>query len=89
MTSERPVWVRINACDTAWHEGDAAMAAHPGLRGFMIPKAEHLPRVLIKACLDHEKSIIPLVETAVGFKNLPELAGTVTVERLAFGSIDF
>lgn len=30
MTVERPVWVRINACDTAWHDGDAKIAAHPG-----------------------------------------------------------
>jgi citrate lyase subunit beta / citryl-CoA lyase len=89
MTPERPVWVRINACNTAWHEADVEIAAHPGLRGFMIPKAEQLPRTLIKACLEHKKSLIPLVETAVGFKNLPGLAETAAVERLAFGSIDF
>jgi citrate lyase subunit beta / citryl-CoA lyase len=89
MTPERPVWVRINACNTAWHEGDVEIAAHPGLRGFVIPKAEQLPPTLIKACLGHKKSLIPLVETAVGFKNLTGLAETATVERLAFGSIDF
>lgn len=89
MTPERQVWVRINGCNTAWHEGDVEIAANPGLRGFMIPKAEHLPHALIKARLDHQKSLIPLVETALGFKNLPELAATATVERLAFGSIDF
>jgi citrate lyase subunit beta/citryl-CoA lyase len=89
MTPERPVWVRINACNTAWHEGDVEIAAHPGLRGFVIPKAEQLPPTLIKACLEHKKSLIPLVETAVGFKNLTGLAETATVERLAFGSIDF
>jgi citrate lyase subunit beta/citryl-CoA lyase len=81
--------VRINACNTAWHEGDVEIAAHPGLRGFVIPKAEQLPPTLIKACLEHKKSLIPLVETAVGFKNLTGLAETATVERLAFGSIDF
>ena len=89
MTPERPVWVRINACNTAWYEGDVEIVAHPGLRGFVIPKSEHLPRALISACLEHKKTLIPLVETAVGFKNLPGLAKTATVERLAFGSIDF
>jgi citrate lyase subunit beta / citryl-CoA lyase len=89
MTPERPVWVRINARNTAWYENDVELAAHPGLRGFMIPKAEHLPRGLINACLEHKKSLILLVETAVGFKNLSGLAETATVERLAFGSIDF
>jgi len=89
MTPERPVWVRINARNTAWYENDVELAARPGLRGFMIPKSEHLPRGLINACLEHKRSLILLVETAVGFKNLPVLAETATVERLAFGSIDF
>jgi citrate lyase subunit beta/citryl-CoA lyase len=89
MTAERPVWVRINAYNTAWYENDVELAAHSGLRGFMIPKAEHLPRDLINACREQEKSLILLVETAVGFNNLPELAETAMVERLAFGSIDF
>ena len=44
---------------------------------------------MIEACLEHKKSLIPLVESAVGFKNLSVLAETATVERLAFGSIDF
>ena len=88
MTPERPVWVRINACNTAWYERDVELASHAGLRGFMIPKAEQLPRDLINACMEHKKSLILLVETAVGFKKLPELAETATVERLAFGSID-
>lgn len=89
MAPERPVWVRINACDSAWYESDVELAAHPALRGFMIPKSEHLPRELINACRKHKKRLILLVETAVGFKNLAVLAETATVDRLAFGSIDF
>jgi citrate lyase subunit beta / citryl-CoA lyase len=89
MRPERPVWVRINACNTAWHADDVELVTHPGLLGLMIPKAEHLPHALVKACLDHNKGLIPLLETAVGFKNLSELAETAAVERLAFGSIDF
>jgi citrate lyase subunit beta / citryl-CoA lyase len=89
MTPGRPAWVRINACDTAWYESDIELAAHPGLRGFMIPKSEHLPRELINVCREHKKSLILLVESALGFKNLAVLAETATVERLAFGSIDF
>ena len=89
MTPERPVWVRINGYNTPWHDSDLEITPHPGLRGFMIPKAGRLPRALIEACLEHKKSLIPLVETAVGFENLAELAKTATVERLAFGSIDF
>jgi citrate lyase subunit beta/citryl-CoA lyase len=89
MTLDRPVWVRINAFNTPWYESDSELAAHPGLRGFMIPKAEHLPPALIKAYLEHKKSLIPPVEIAMGFKNLPWLAEAATVERLAFGSIDF
>lgn len=89
MTRQRPVWVRTNACDSSWYARDVKLAAHPGLRGFVIPKAEHLPSALVKACLEHHKLLIPLVETAVGFKNMQALAESATVERLAFGSIDF
>jgi citrate lyase subunit beta/citryl-CoA lyase len=89
MTPERPVWLRINAFNTPWNESDIELAAHPGVCGFMIPKAEHLPPAFIKACLERKKRLIPLVETALGFKNLPGLAEAATVERLAFGSIDF
>jgi citrate lyase subunit beta/citryl-CoA lyase len=89
MTPEHPVWVRINAPNTAPYESDLELVAHPGLRGFMIPKAEYLPLDLISACLQHQKSLILLVETAMGFRNLAALAETATVERLAFGSIDF
>jgi citrate lyase subunit beta/citryl-CoA lyase len=89
MAPQRPVLMRINARETAWYAHDIGLVGHPGLRGFMVSKAEELQDSLVQACTEHGKILVPLVETAVGFKNLEALAGTANVERLAFGTLDF
>ena len=81
--------VRINAADTPWYLDDIELLKHPGVRGFMVPKAEQLDEALVADCVEHGKLLIPLVETAVGFKNAANLAGSRAVARLAFGTIDF
>ena len=89
LAKDRPVLVRINAADTPWYLDDIELLKHPGVRGFMVPKAEQLDEALVADCVEHGKLLIPLVETAVGFKNAANLAGSRAVARLAFGTIDF
>lgn len=89
LDAQRPTFVRINAFDTVHFEQDIELVTHPGLRGFMVPKAENLPAPLVESCLLHHKVLVPLVETALGFSNIEAIARTPAVERLAFGSIDF
>lgn len=85
----RPVFVRINAADSEWYQGDLELLSHPGLAGLMVPKAEVLDEALVAACAAHGKRLLPIVETAVGFWRASDLACTRCVERLAFGTLDF
>jgi citrate lyase subunit beta / citryl-CoA lyase len=89
LSPERRALVRINAADTAWHLEDLSLLGHPGVRGFVVPKAEYLDDELVQACASFGKHLIPLVETAIGFDRALELAGRPGVERLAFGHLDF
>ncbi|WP_295379390.1 CoA ester lyase [uncultured Pseudacidovorax sp.] len=89
LSAERPVWVRINACDTAAFEGDLQLIGRPGLAGLMVPKAEVLPPALLAAATMGDCPLLALVETARGIALAQEIARTPGVARLAFGSIDF
>ena len=62
----RPVWVRLNASDTAWFDDDLALALKPGLKGFMVPKAEELPPAMAKLCTGQGLAILPIIGTAAG-----------------------
>ncbi|MFM0502087.1 HpcH/HpaI aldolase/citrate lyase family protein [Paraburkholderia caffeinilytica] len=89
--SSRPMWIRVNAADTGWFAGDvAALAAHAGVAGIVLPKCE--TRAQIDAVLEHAHdalALMPLVETARGMANLDELCGAPRVARVAFGTLDF
>jgi citrate lyase subunit beta/citryl-CoA lyase len=89
LAPDRPVYVRINATDTAWHRDDLELLGLPGVAGLMVPKAEHLDEALVAACAAHSKTLLPIVETALGFERAGALARTPGVERIAFGTIDF
>src|SRR5258708_23798440 len=41
LSAKHPVYVRINAADTPWSADDvAALSAHPGVAGLVVPKTE-------------------------------------------------
>jgi citrate lyase subunit beta/citryl-CoA lyase len=91
MDAARPAFVRINAADTHWFNDDVAtFANHPGVAGIVLPKAE--TREQIETVLEHAHlslTILPLVETALGFANLTSLCTTPRVQRIVFGTLDF
>ncbi|WP_126282247.1 HpcH/HpaI aldolase/citrate lyase family protein [Burkholderia stagnalis] len=91
LDAARPVWVRVNAADTAWFADDvAAIAAHPGAAGVMLPKCE--TRAQIDAVLAHahaQLALLPLIETARGIAGLGEVCAAPCVARVAFGTLDF
>jgi len=64
------------------------LGATPGLRGFVIPKAE-VPSALklLERRLRPGVKLIALIETAVGLQRVAELSAAEAVERLAFGSV--
>ncbi|WP_027811823.1 HpcH/HpaI aldolase/citrate lyase family protein [Burkholderia cenocepacia] len=91
LDAARPVWVRVNAADTAWFADDlAAIAAHPGTAGVMLPKCE--TRAQLDAVLAHAHGaleLLPIVETAAGIAGLDQVCAAPRVVRVAFGTLDF
>jgi citrate lyase subunit beta/citryl-CoA lyase len=86
LSAERPVVVRINAVDTAWHADDLALCRQPGVAAVMLAKSESAEMLL---ALGLEVPLVPLVESAAGFDQLRAIAAVPGVLRLAFGAIDF
>lgn len=88
---DRPVLVRINGADTPWFGPDLALAGALGVAGIVLPKAASLDdlQAIDAAAADRSVPILPLIETAAGFIEMPRLATWPSVARLLFGSIDF
>lgn len=90
LSSERPVYVRVNGPDTRYFEPDLKAIARPGLSGVVLPKAENPDGIAEAASrVPEEVGVLPLLETALGVWNARDLAEVPCVERLAFGDIDF
>ncbi len=89
LASGKRAWVRINGRESEWFEADLPVAAHPGIIGVMLPKAEDLESLReLRRHAPHARTV-PLVESALGLWRAAELAAGEGVERLAFGSVDF
>lgn len=91
-TSGSTVFLRINDLHTSFWEEDLSCAIQAGVTGIMLPKSESaediqtITKKIDKAAL----TIIPLIETAKGVQQVAEIASSSqSVERLAFGSIDY
>lgn len=85
-----PVYVRVNSALTPWFEGDLAVAATLDIHGILLPKADsaaHVERATAKIAARHV--IVPIIETALGYWNVLEVARVARVERLVFGALDF
>lgn len=85
-----PVFVRVNSALTPWFEDDLAMAATLDIRGILLPKADSAAHVERAAqAIPKDFSIVPIIETAIGFWNVLDVARAPRVERLVFGGLDF
>ena len=80
------VLLRVNAVDTSWYAEDMALAAHAAVAGVVLPMADLA--ALTHAHSDVEAPIWPLVETAQGLQDLPDMARMPGVARLLLGTID-
>lgn len=80
----RHILLRINAAGTAWHGQDLELAAAPNVSALVIPKverAEALPTIA-------GKTLLPIIESALGFSNLASIASHPGTSRLIFGTYD-
>lgn len=80
------VLLRINAVGSDWYAEDIALAAHAGVAGVVVPKADSAALARVRA--DVPAPLWPLVETASGLQDLPAMARTPGVARMLLGSID-
>ena len=81
-----PILVRINCINSGCFGDDLRLCRTPGIAGVVLPKAE---RVADVAAASPGSPVYPLIETALGFSRITELAAAPRVSRLLFGSIDF
>jgi citrate lyase subunit beta / citryl-CoA lyase len=73
-----PLFVRINAIGTSWWRDDVALAAHPALRGVVVPKLERSEQLValsarLAAVGVREPRVIAGIETARGALDVREL----------------
>ena len=82
--------VRVNDTASEWFADDLALIHESGIRQVMLPKTES--REQIEAVMGNGPdgvSVLPLVETARGIRNVDEIAETDGVLRVAFGTLDY
>ena len=85
----RPVLVRVNGVQTPWFADDLAACAAQAVCGVVVPKAEDAATLARVHAALPDRPVLPLVESAVGFEALREVAAAPGVQRLVFGSLDF
>ena len=88
LSTDHPVLIRINGADTEWFADDLTLCGMPGVAGIVLSKAERASDIALVADAG-APSILPLIESALGFMNVQALAQARRVQRLVFGSIDF
>jgi citrate lyase subunit beta/citryl-CoA lyase len=82
--------VRINDRATPWFAADLDLLAAAAVQCAMLPKTETAAHVAaVSARLPAGASVLPLIETARGLKNVDAIAAAPSVQRLAFGTLDF
>jgi citrate lyase subunit beta/citryl-CoA lyase len=89
LDSGKRAWVRINGPESEWFAPDLPVAAHRGVVGVMVPKAEEVAALREVRRAAPAARLVPLVESALGLWRAQEIASVEGVERLAFGSVDF
>ena len=90
MPAGVPVVVRVNAAGTPWHDDDLSLVArHPTL-GLMLPKAED-PAIVARlaARIGPGRTVVALVESALGIHRAAEISRVPGITQLAFGPADF
>ncbi|MBG6604758.1 CoA ester lyase [Pseudomonas aeruginosa] len=80
------VWVRVNMAGHREHDADLDLCRHRGVVGLLLPKSESVEQVVNAATVG--KPVLPIVESALGLRALPEMARVAGVQRLTFGGLD-
>jgi citrate lyase subunit beta/citryl-CoA lyase len=94
-------YVRINAADTEFYEGDLSAVIGPWLDGVILPKVETVDQILAADVTIRELEIanglnpgnidlIPIIETAKGLAAVSNISSCGSrIRRISFGAVDF
>lgn len=88
LSKDKSIAIRINSADTKWFADDLALCARECVAEIILPKAGDVADVK-RVVAAGAKSVNLLIESALGIKNIDQLAQQERVTRLIFGSIDF
>jgi citrate lyase subunit beta/citryl-CoA lyase len=81
-----PILVKVNCVNSGCFGEDLRVCRRPDIAGIVLPKAERADDI---ASASAGAPVYPLVETALGFSRIADLAKAPRVQRLLFGAIDF
>lgn len=89
LDTARPIMLRINGAHSPWFRADLDLLRQPGISAVILPKAEHIDDVEAVKCAAGGISVLPMIESALGFQRRLKIAQAKGVNRLIFGHIDF
>lgn len=85
-----PVIIRINARESPCFDDDLAALSNTAFSAIMLPKTGGAGDIVaVHEKLGRIAPIVPLIETASGLANLPEILGASGVGVVAFGALDY
>ena len=88
-TSSTPVTVRVNDVNSEWFRDDIAVCRAPSVSAVMLPKTERIDDIFLCEFAGKPTDILPMIETAQGFRNVIAIAQHRLINRLVFGNVDF
>lgn len=88
-TNDTPVAVRINDVNSEWFREDIALCRAPSVNTVMLPKTERIDDIFLCEFAGKPTDVLPMIETAQGFRNVVAIAQHRLTTRLVFGNIDF
>lgn len=90
LHADNAVLVRVNAAATPWFAADVELCRMRAVAAVVLPKTHSAADVLeLRARLDRDVPILPLIESARGIWNAHSIAAADGVQRLLFGTVDF
>ena len=87
--SSTPVTVRVNDVNSEWFRDDIALCRSPSVTAVMLPKTERIDDIFLCEFAGKPTDILPMIETAQGFRNVVAIAQHRLTNRLVFGNVDF
>ncbi|WGS52355.1 CoA ester lyase [Paraburkholderia sp. D15] len=88
-SNDTSVAVRVNDVNSEWFRDDIALCRAPSVTAVMLPKTERIDDIFLCEFAGKPTDILPMIETAQGFRNIVAIAQHRLTTRLVFGNVDF